>query len=216
MAFSPDGVRFMASFSDPQESQLNLGSWFLNMVHPLNRRARCFTLNKKPAHVTAMAFHPNGKRLALALLKEGPENQCSSALSAWDIPEFTSSSQTKYTRDFAFTSLVFIQERNRLIAGATEPHTESGAIVLWDLSTGAYKQVFRDLQPQSLVTSVASYRGRSCFAAGFRNSKVKVWNTDSLKLIRALSCHRDTVVSVRFDPREGQLVSADAQGKVKF
>jgi WD40 repeat protein len=54
------------------------------------------------------------------------------------------------------------------------------------------------------------------FASGSADKTVKVWDTETLKLVGSMIGHSARVLSVVFSPNGHQMASGDADGNVNF
>lgn len=179
-----EGARFDAP--DPKLSLASLAGFVEQPSPPEVYRA--------PVPVTALAFHPNGKALAVSGYHE---------ITVWDVDEGTllrrMTNVAERTLDLAFN------EEGTLLATASGTPGKLGEAKLFDPKTG---KLIRTLvvTPDLMLTVSFDRPGRRLACAGADNT-IRVVDVDSGQVRLSIEQHADWVTSVAFSPDGSNIVS---------
>ena len=156
---------------------------------------------RHPAELTAIAFSPDGRKLASCGLD--------SAINIWDIHS-GEALQRLVGHELSVRSISFSPDGKNLVSSGGD-----NTICLWDPTTGNRRlQIRSDLL---LVRSVAfSPNGRILASTGFDRTRgqslVVLWDATTGRQIRRLRGHDNLVSSVAFSP-DGAKVASDSLDK---
>ena len=200
-------------------------------------------LESLQGHVSAVAFRPKGKTIALA----GPKY-----VALWDLDKGTLRSLPGVKGDVA--ALAFSGDGEMIAAASTEVKgTQNvGSVQLWNTDSGALLNTLEEhmsvqvavaFRPDGKMIAAAGWYGLVLWktdgtwhqtldgeganavafspdgkwmATGFTNSKVKLWNLDGNKWQEPFSGNGDAVWGVAFSPESQQVASAANDGTVKL
>ncbi|QDV38998.1 WD40 repeat domain-containing serine/threonine protein kinase [Tautonia plasticadhaerens] len=205
LAYSPDGSVLAAAYgldvSDTHRGYARL--WDVATGEPLGE-----PFEGRPGGVSAVAFSPDGRLLALAAgFSEEGRNQ----IEIWDVSaqkpelEHCLSGESKLVHSLAF------DPSGRFLASA-----EMGTYLvrLWDVTTGSQVQVFKG--HESFVQDVAFSPDGRLLASCAEDHLVKLWDVETAREVETLRGHPGFVLGVAFDPGGNRLVSGDVRGSVKL
>jgi WD40 repeat protein len=142
--------------------------------------------------VTALAFSPDGKTLAVGGYEE---------VLFWDL------AGAKLARRIAaggqVGAVLFLKDGKTLVVGGGMPG-RSGFVRFLDLDSG--KETFRSDEPKDLVGSLALSPDGKLLAASGAYKLVHVWNVEQKKLATTIRDHGDWVLHVSFS-RDGKYLT---------
>jgi WD40 repeat protein len=157
------------------------------------------------APVTAIAFDPEGKTLAVGGYRE---------VVIWDLVEARLSKRLGggklggQVRGLAYAS------DGRLLAAAAGPPGGPATVELFDLQTGGPTATLEG--PKDEVFSIAVSPDGKLLAAGGADATVRVWNLEDKKLVATLKESGEWVLSVAFSPDGKYLATAGADRIVRL
>jgi WD40 repeat protein len=193
VAFSPDG-RYLASGSDGGKGRRP--EYFVTVWEAATGKPERILPHGQ--EVTAVAFSPDGMRLAAAGDK---------AVTVWDWRAGTEVRGLRQVHARGATAVAFSPD-GRYLASASV----GGVVRVWDLEGG--KEAFA-VEPGVLVDSVAfDPDGRRLAAAG-RDGAVRVWSLPAGGEVHTLKGHAERVASVAFS-RDGKRLAAAGPDGVVF
>jgi eukaryotic-like serine/threonine-protein kinase len=159
---------------------------------------------RHPNTLRQCAFSPDGKRLALSCTDHNVRIWLTSALS--NAPLLL---QDKRQHDNEDTTWIEFDPHSRLLAAATD----SGAVRLWDVSTGALLAPI--LAHSRAVNHLAFDAEGSLLATACSDSIVHVWSVESHKEVPAPPPHKGPVNCVGFAPGGGGFFSGSEDCTVR-
>jgi eukaryotic-like serine/threonine-protein kinase len=200
VAFSPD-ESLIAITSDERTagSQVNLRLWRWRDKTLLGLRS--FPSGHESFHYK-VAFHPDGRRLALTQLQGGVR-----ILRATDLTD----EQLVETYDQG-AGAVAISPNGRWLAVGVDGR--ENAIYLWDLPARTPPVLLRG--HTSDIRALDFSRDSQWLASGSDDQTVKVWAMPQRRLRATLRGHRSDLRSVGFVGDGPMLVSGDVQAEIKF
>ncbi|KAJ4299230.1 hypothetical protein N0V90_004474 [Kalmusia sp. IMI 367209] len=158
--------------------------------------------------VSTMAFSPDGKTLALALISG------KRTVELWD----TDSGAVLQTLKghIANIGAVAFSPDGKTLASASGDMTIKlwDAVRLCDAGSGAVPQTLEG--HSEWVTSIAFSLDGKTLASASGDKTVKLWNTDKGKVLQTLKGHTSEVQAVTFSPDDKTLASASADMTVKL
>lgn len=152
--------------------------------------------------VTALAFSPDGKTLAVAGYK------CVRLLDSTGNPFRILAGPSHQVQCLAFSP-----DGKTLAAGGGLPG-ENGEVVLFDFSTGKPRRTLGE--HTEVVTSVAFKPNAAEIATASLDKTIKIWDAATGKLLRNLKDHADAVFSVAYSPDGKYLATASGDRTVKL
>lgn len=158
------------------------------------------TLSGHHSWVNAIAFAPDGHRIALASMD--------TAVKLWDVPTGHVVNSLEGHQG-SVVSVAFTPD-GQILATAGEDTT----IKLWLVAHGACRLTLTG--HDAGVTSVAFSLHGTLLASGGHDRTVRLWDTHSGLLQRTLDEHTDGVTAVAFSPDGRTLVSASADTTIKL
>jgi WD40 repeat protein/serine/threonine protein kinase len=193
LAYSPDG-KFLAV--------ADLGKFVYLLDAATGEKAR--TLNGHIAAAEAVAFRPDGQRLAAA---------CATAtVVIWDLTSPAAPPRMLRGHAARVRSVAYRPDGQYLASAA-----QDGWVILWDARDAKeVKQPLPFHAHRDEINSVAfSPDGRRLATAG-RDGTVKLWDAATGGLVRIFSARQQVVHAVAFHPDGKILASAGADGTVKL
>jgi len=149
--------------------------------------------------VTAVAFNPDGTRLA-----SGSNDQ---TVKVWDIATgMEVLSLTQHTG--AATSVCWSRDGNQLVSGSSDK-----TVRVWDAHTGRQLRVLTG--HTGSVTSVCFSPDDKRIASSSQDRTVKVWDAQNGQQLHSLQGHKDEVSSVAFSPDGKRIASASEDKTLK-
>lgn len=158
------------------------------------------TLAGHALRINAMAFSPNGRRLASASWR----TIVTDTRTGEEVQTLMQGSARTYVYAVAFSP------DSKLLATAGNDHV----ITLWDPETGQELKRFEG--HSQAVNSVAFSPDGKSLASGSSDKTVKIWDVAKGKEIKTLKGHKHTVNKVVFSPDGKQLASASADKTIKL
>jgi WD40 repeat protein len=153
--------------------------------------------------VSAVAFSPDGRLLAVARYREIGLVDTSTRAAARSLP-----GASDVVRAVAFSP------DGRTVAGAGGGAARYGEIVLWDAATGAVLGTLRG-HADNVYAIAFSPDGRRLASSSY-DRLVKLWDAASGQELRTLKEHTDAVFAVAFSPDGARLASGGADRTVKL
>jgi WD40 repeat protein len=160
------------------------------------------TSHQSPNPVTALAFFPDGKTLAVGVYRE---------VQFWDLETKKKKSVWRGHKD-AVRSLVFTKDGKMLAAGGGLPAI-SGEVRLWDTTTGRETKVLGEHTDN--VNAVAFSLDGKMLASASADKTIRIWNIETGKTLQTLKEHTDVVWGVGFSADSKTVVSCSADRSVK-
>jgi len=158
---------------------------------------------QKPEAVSAVAYSPDGKLLAVARLD---------AVQLWNMPE-RSLARTLGGHRGRINAVSFSQDGKQLVAAAGEPGM-FGEARLWNVADGMLMRMVQG-HLDSLFAALLSPDGKLLATSSY-DQQIKLWDAGSGKELRVLSGHNDAVFDLAFRPDGSVLASASGDRTVKL
>lgn len=155
------------------------------------------------ALIGALAFHPDGKLLALGAFKEVRLIDPATGKLVATLP-----GESEDVRAVAFSA------DGRLLAAAGGQPGRGGEVKIWDAEKRAPLRTITG-HADCIYTVAFAPDGKSLATASY-DKLIKLWDVDSGKEIRTLKDHIDAVYALAFAPDGKRLVSASADRGVKI
>ncbi|MBM4430690.1 MAG: hypothetical protein FJ026_10145, partial [Chloroflexi bacterium] len=149
--------------------------------------------------VLAVAFSPDGKRVATASL------DCTARL--WDTVTVTGQSVLTFTGHTGPISAVAFSPNGNLLATASDDNTAR----LWDTATGQSVLTLTG-HTDPVVAVVFSPNGK-LLATASNDNTARLWNMTTGQAVFTLTCHTGPVVAVAFSPNGKLLATASEDNK---
>ncbi len=137
------------------------------------------TFTKHNKYISALVFSPDGK-----LLATGDEQQ---TIHLWDT--VSAEHIISYTTGFGTIGSLAFSPDNKVLASATQFE-----IRLWNLETGEYTATYKRLS----TTSLAFSPDGKMLASGYRDAKIRLWDTRTGHLYDTLIGHFGGITSLAF------------------
>lgn len=158
---------------------------------------------QKPEAVSAVAYSPDGKLLAVARLD---------AVQLWNMPE-RSLARTLGGHRGRINSVSFSQDGKQLVAAAGEAGL-FGEARLWNVADGALVRMVQG-HLDSLYSALLSPDGKLLATSSY-DQQIKLWEATSGKELRSLAGHNDAVFELAFRADGAVLASASGDRTVKL
>lgn len=161
----------------------------------------CVVAYGPPTPISALAFHPDGRMLAVGGYQE---------VLVWDL------SDAKLARRIGVDQLIgpvralqFLDKGKFLVVGEGIPG-QSGTVKVFDFESGQPAHTFTE--PKDVVCSLAVSPDGKLLVAGGADHGVYVWNWKDKKLLQTLKDHTDLVSAVAFS-RDGKMLATASADK---
>jgi uncharacterized protein with WD repeat len=152
--------------------------------------------------VTALAFSPDGKMLAVGIYKE---------VQFWDVATYQRIKTWGGHAD-AVHALAFTKDGKRLAAGGGTPG-ESGEVKLWDVEKGLEIRTLSE--HTDVVNAVAFSPDGMKLASGSADKTIKLWDLNTGKALQTLRDHADVIWGLAWSPDGKYFASCGADKNVK-
>jgi WD40 repeat protein/serine/threonine protein kinase len=169
-----------------------------------------FTLYAHSGGVTALAFSPNGDRLASAGSKVGepPTGTKASEIKVWN----TATGQLlltfkKHTAEI--TALAFSPDGKYLASASHD-----GTVKVWEAANGAVLHTLEDHGGGATAVVFSPDGGRLASAShgGGKNGEIHLWDLRNGQKLRSFKEHKGAITSIAFRPNSKHLASASSAG----
>jgi WD40 repeat protein len=192
VAFSADG-RFLACG----------GLWSGATLYDLESKAAARTLAVPVDEVTALAFAPDGRTVAVVAERNAQ-------IILWDLT--AARVRRKLHAPYSVQSITFAPDGRHLASGG---HDRTSSIDLWDLDTGLARSFFTEEHGPVRVLTF-SPDGHLLAAATAWERCVRIWDVASAELTRVLEGHSWVTNSVAFSADGLTLATAGNDGTVRL
>lgn len=158
---------------------------------------------------SALAFSPDGTRLASGDARQDGDNMALSPVRLWDV---TTGREEWHVagHQYMVGSLGFSPDGKKLVSG-----TGGAVLHVWDVATG--KDLLPFAEPQSFIDSVAFSPDGKTVAAGGLDGNIRLWEPASGRPSRVLDKgHPQWVWHVAFSSNGRSLVSYEHDGMARF
>jgi WD40 repeat protein len=192
--------RLLAFWEQPSErAKLRDWEWYLLKEQTQGR----FSLTGHDGRTTALAYRPDGKRLASA----GGEPNKAGDVKIWDV---TSGRLLHTVRGHSnsISAVAYSPDGKRLATASYE-----GSVKLWDADTG--NEVATLSSHNAALTSVAFSPDGLKIVSGGADNKVRVWQRQeggNFRLVHTLEGHKGEVTAVAFSPAGDLIASGSRDG----
>jgi WD40 repeat protein len=183
----------------PQPGQADLRGWEWYYLAGLCRGK--FTLRGHQGRIMALAYRPDGQRLATA-----GQDRC---IRIWDTANGRVQLTIKEAHGKPITSLDYSPSNHLLASGS-----DDGTIKIWNANTG--KVLHTLAKHQDHVSSVSFSQDSKRLASAGGDRTIMLWSVDSGSLLRTIKDHKAAVRRVLFSPDGKVLASAAEDGTVKL
>ena len=156
------------------------------------------TLSGHDGPVTAVAFTPDGTRLATA--------SSDNSIKLWDA--MTGQNYlTLIGHENTVNDVVFTHDGSQVISAG-----QNGQIMLWNAETG--KRILTRTGDNGAVNALALSPDGSQLAAANGDASIRVWDTNSWESLYLAFGHDDVVTDVAFNYQGNQLASSGEDGRI--
>jgi WD40 repeat protein/serine/threonine protein kinase len=203
VAFSPDG-KWLATGNSNETVQV----WDLSADPAAEPVSRSTLVAGVPGYVLGVAFSPDGRRLAGAIMGAA---DASGEVKVWNLPAGTEALALQSHTGPVIR--VQFSPDGRYLAADLGGKTDASLIRLWDAATG------------QLLQSLAGHHGHipglafdptgERLASAGADGTVRVWAVPGGQETRLYRGHRDVAQAVAFSPDGMRLTSASADGTLK-
>ncbi|BBM86610.1 caspase family protein [Candidatus Uabimicrobium amorphum] len=188
VCFSPDG-KILASASEDKTIRL----WDIKTGKELKK------LVDHTGMVSSACFSPNGKILA--------SGSSDHTVKLWDVAT-GEVIDTLIGHTYWVLSVCFSADGKKLVSGGTD-----GTMRLWEMDT---RKLYKTIQHSRWVSAVCFSPNDEILASASIDGVIRLWDSGTVKEIRKIGGHVDTVNSVCFHPKEKVLASGSSDKTVKL
>jgi DNA-binding beta-propeller fold protein YncE len=149
--------------------------------------------------VSALAFSPDGKTLAVGAYQE---------VLLWDLANAKLAKRIGVGQISDFVRGVVFRNNGQWLAVAEGTPYGPGAVKVFDVNSG--QPVLAFAEPKDVVFSVAFSPDGKLLAAGGADNIARVWNVDEKKLVGELKGHTSWILSVNFSADGKFIVTSGA------
>ena len=206
LAYSPDGSLIAAAYGlDVSDTHIGYARlWDVATGKPVGE-----PFEGRPGGVSAVAFSPDGRLLALA---SGFSEEGRYQIELWDVSAQKPELEHRLSGESSLVHSLAFDPSGRFLASAEMGRTR--LVRLWDVTTGSQAQVFRG--HESFVQDVAFSPDGRLLASCSEDHLVKLWDVETAREVETLRGHPGFVLGVAFDPGGNRLASGDVRGSVKL
>ncbi len=145
-------------------------------VWDIGTKAQILTRDNRAGPVHSIAWSPDGTHIATGT---GLPN----GITIWDVKTGEDSGLITTPLHCTTFSLAFSPDGTTLIGGLGDNHDKTGAVLLWDVSTGQVRQtLFSNLEApgarDGVIYAVAISKDGKVVAAGGGDGRISLWNAD--------------------------------------
>jgi WD40 repeat protein len=163
------------------------------------RSVECVVPFGPPTSISAVAFSPDAKKLAVAGYRE---------VLVWDLEKAALSKRLGSGQSGTqIGALAFLQDAKLLAVGEGTPHS-SGAVRIFDVDSGQQTHAFEE--PGDVVYCLALSPDGKLLAGGGADALAHVWSVDEKKLVATLKDHGGYVLGAGFSADGKFLATASA------
>ncbi|HEV3256611.1 MAG TPA: serine/threonine-protein kinase, partial [Gemmataceae bacterium] len=179
--------------------------------------AELLTLKGNTSHMSAVAFSPDGKRLAAGSGCDRSGEPLPGEINIWDVATGSVLVSLKGHR-YPVTKVAFSPDGKRLVSGSLALNSRNqllgGELKVWNVATG---RLVHDLagHGHSGVLSVAYSPDGKYLASGSTALAAKVWDAANGQELFRLEGHANQINGLSFSPDSGRLATASADQTVK-
>ena len=159
----------------------------------LKTGGKSLTLRRYDGAVTAVAFHPDGKRIAVGTY-DGELQVCEAA----------SGKLSRTLERQGVAEGKSVDDGGRSII---KKESADDTLVTWDARDGTELLTFQQGNEYDVTTAAFSPDGKRILTGDGEN-ELKIWDTDNGDEVRTLRGHSETVTSAAYSPSGKQIVSA--------
>jgi WD40 repeat protein len=159
------------------------------------------TIDAHPRSIYALAFNPDGKRLA---------SGSDTTIKVWDVQNGVELATLNGHRS-SVQCLAFSPDGTRLASGAMD-----ATVRLWNPENGTEALTLKLQRPKDGANAVAFSPDGKRLAAALATSKVQIWNPDTGEEVGALKGHAQNVTSIAYSPDGKRLASTSMDRTVKL
>ncbi|MCX8029300.1 MAG: hypothetical protein N2712_04810 [Brevinematales bacterium] len=98
------------------------------------------------------------------------------------------------------------------IAGKTALFSADSHISIWDSSYNLKSKIF-DEDRKDIIVGIFDRTAKYVISGG-KSFRIKIWNTENLKLENTIEWHSNDIMSLRITPNNNFLISGDRDGKI--
>jgi len=169
------------------------------VVSVSNRSVECTITLGPSSPVTALAFSPDGKKLATAGYQE---------VLLWDLVKPAFSKRIGVGQLSGGVHGLAFSKDGKLLAVAEGTPRSSGAVRIFDVESGQATAGFQE--PKDVVYGLALSPDGKLLAAGAADASVHLWSVDEKKIITTIREHGDRILGVAFSADGKFLATASA------